>query len=217
MFLGPRSWAQPQQQQQPPPPQHVQHSVEGPEGQYGGPGQSIPPQGPGAYGHGDANSAVYDGPRGPQNGPGGPGGPGQAATQPPVPRSTHTPAPSGAAANGAAAQQASGEKRGPVEFNHAISYVNKIKVCLNMPSLCPRFCETSSFMPILPTDFILPARLRCFLSFSLVSCLVHNFLTFAFFSFRTDSRTNPKFTSSFSKSCRLTSANRSRSRRSMHR
>jgi paired amphipathic helix protein Sin3a len=30
--------------------------------------------------------------------------------------------------NGHSAQQANMEKRGPVEFNHAISYVNKIKV-----------------------------------------------------------------------------------------
>jgi paired amphipathic helix protein Sin3a len=35
-----------------------------------------------------------------------------------------TPTPGGV--NG---QQPGMEKRGPVEFNHAISYVNKIKVC----------------------------------------------------------------------------------------
>jgi len=51
----------------------------------------------------------------------------------PPPRTAHTPTPAAAAAtgppsaNGGAAQQASLEKRGPVEFNHAISYVNKIK------------------------------------------------------------------------------------------
>lgn len=47
-----------------------------------------------------------------------------------MPRNTHTPTPAAVqAANGAAAQQqANMEKRGPVEFNHAISYVNKIKV-----------------------------------------------------------------------------------------
>lgn len=43
---------------------------------------------------------------------------------------TPTPGPQGAGMNGQGAQGAPGaEKRGPVEFNHAISYVNKIKVC----------------------------------------------------------------------------------------
>ena len=53
----------------------------------------------------------------------------------PAPRTAHTPTPAAGppSANGAAAQQASLEKRGPVEFNHAISYVNKIKV--SNPSL----------------------------------------------------------------------------------
>ncbi|EOO00743.1 putative histone deacetylase complex protein [Phaeoacremonium minimum UCRPA7] len=46
-----------------------------------------------------------------------------------APRNAHTPTPAAASAvlNGAAQQQANLEKRGPVEFNHAISYVNKIK------------------------------------------------------------------------------------------
>jgi len=44
------------------------------------------------------------------------------------PRSTQTPTPGGSGnMNGAGGQQGL-EKRGPVEFNHAISYVNKIKV-----------------------------------------------------------------------------------------
>jgi paired amphipathic helix protein Sin3a len=48
----------------------------------------------------------------------------------PAPRNAHTPTPAAGppSANGSSAQQASLEKRGPVEFNHAISYVNKIKV-----------------------------------------------------------------------------------------
>ena len=46
-----------------------------------------------------------------------------------VPRNTHTPTP-GAQAGMNGGQQPGMEKRGPVEFNHAISYVNKIKVCL---------------------------------------------------------------------------------------
>ncbi|CAK7236960.1 Transcriptional regulatory protein sin3 [Sporothrix curviconia] len=129
LFLGPRSWPQQQQQQQQPPqPQHVQHSVEGPEGQYGGPGQNAPPQGSGPYGHGGPGSAMYDnGARGPQAG--GPGGPGSGGPGQPVQSSnvrTYTPTPAGPGAGGAG-QPPSGEKRGPVEFNHAISYVNKIK------------------------------------------------------------------------------------------
>jgi len=47
----------------------------------------------------------------------------------PAPRNAHTPTPAAGppSSNGGTAQQASLEKRGPVEFNHAISYVNKIK------------------------------------------------------------------------------------------
>lgn len=48
-----------------------------------------------------------------------------AATAAGLQRNVQTPTPG---AQGAGAQQAGGEKRGPVEFNHAISYVNKIKV-----------------------------------------------------------------------------------------
>ncbi|KAL2129044.1 hypothetical protein VTI74DRAFT_8301 [Chaetomium olivicolor] len=48
-----------------------------------------------------------------------------------APRNAHTPTPAAgsSSANGNIAQQAANlvEKRGPVEFNHAISYVNKIK------------------------------------------------------------------------------------------
>ena len=45
-------------------------------------------------------------------------------------RNAHTPVPASGAPgmNGNAANQAGLERRGPVEFNHAISYVNKIKV-----------------------------------------------------------------------------------------
>lgn len=48
------------------------------------------------------------------------------------PRSTPLPGQEVAAASVENAQgQAGAERRGPVEFNHAISYVNKIKVCLD--------------------------------------------------------------------------------------
>jgi histone deacetylase complex regulatory component SIN3 len=50
-----------------------------------------------------------------------------------VPRNAHTPTPGAQTAmNGG--QQPGMEKRGPVEFNHAISYVNKIKVRLGIHS-----------------------------------------------------------------------------------
>jgi len=44
-------------------------------------------------------------------------------------RNAHTPTPVGQGLINGGSAQASLEKRGPVEFNHAISYVNKIKVC----------------------------------------------------------------------------------------
>lgn len=61
------------------------------------------------------------------------GAPQNASTTPngPNTRNALTPTPTGALGgpNGSAgSQQANMEKRGPVEFNHAISYVNKIKV-----------------------------------------------------------------------------------------
>ncbi len=44
------------------------------------------------------------------------------------PRNAQTPTPGGQGGMNGTSQQGL-EKRGPVEFNHAISYVNKIKVC----------------------------------------------------------------------------------------
>lgn len=46
------------------------------------------------------------------------------------PRNVQTPTPGGQANMNGAGAQPGLEKRGPVEFNHAISYVNKIKVSL---------------------------------------------------------------------------------------
>jgi len=66
-----------------------------------------------------------------------------------VPRNTHTPTP-GAQAGMNGGQQPGMEKRGPVEFNHAISYVNKIKVCLcihsefSFPEATKIFCFYNS-------------------------------------------------------------------------
>jgi paired amphipathic helix protein Sin3a len=55
-----------------------------------------------------------------------------SATGHTVPRNALTPTPGGQGAvmNGVVPQQPGAEKRGPVEFNHAISYVNKIKVSI---------------------------------------------------------------------------------------
>lgn len=64
----------------------------------------------------------------------------------PVPRNAQTPTPGNQAAgmNGGS-QQPGMEKRGPVEFNHAISYVNKIKVC-SLKALLPIDCMLISFL-----------------------------------------------------------------------
>lgn len=101
-----------------------QHSVESPEASF----STAPP--PGAPGY------ISSQPQGPHVDPSA-GGPQQRTPQiqnsagngPPA-RNAHTPTPTGAQgpANGSATQPGSNEKRGPVEFNHAISYVNKIKV-----------------------------------------------------------------------------------------
>jgi paired amphipathic helix protein Sin3a len=119
------------QQQQPPPPppqQQPQHSIESPEATFSTPAQNGPgsfPQGggPGTGHEAQGPGQQRGGPNQMQNTPASGGGPG--------PRNAHTPTPGAAhGVNGNAAQQAANMERarGPVEFNHAISYVNKIKV-----------------------------------------------------------------------------------------
>lgn len=102
----------------------LHHSIESPEAQF-----STPAQGAHALTQASAQSVPFDG-HSPIQQRGQPAPPANAASShPAVPRNTHTPTPAAAQVlNGAAAQQANMEKRGPVEFNHAISYVNKIKV-----------------------------------------------------------------------------------------
>lgn len=117
----PGGWQQPASQQT------IQHSVESPEVPF-----SAPTSGAAAAfaGPGSSQAAVFDGsspnqpravPAVAQNG--------ATSGHPSVPRTalTPTPAASQTPLNGHSAQQANMEKRGPVEFNHAISYVNKIK------------------------------------------------------------------------------------------
>lgn len=93
---------------------------------------------PGMYGPGHGPNqqpgSAYDGPGQPHPPP---RGSSQVPTNPSnhaAGRNAHTPTPGGPGAmnggNHPTQQGSSMEKRGPVEFNHAISYVNKIKVCM---------------------------------------------------------------------------------------
>lgn len=104
----------------------VQHSIESPEVRFSTPAQN----GHGAIAHGSGQSAPFDNHSPAQQRGQPPAQNNSATSHPPVPRNAHTPTPAAAhALNGTSAQaQANLEKRGPVEFNHAISYVNKIKV-----------------------------------------------------------------------------------------
>ncbi|ORY57174.1 paired amphipathic helix protein Sin3b [Pseudomassariella vexata] len=113
------NWQQ-QQQSQP------QHSIESPEATFSAPVTN----GSGIFNQTQASgqTAPFDGPTSAQP----PRGTSQVQnnTTPiaPVARTALTPTPGATgAANSGAAQTANIEKRGPVEFNHAISYVNKIK------------------------------------------------------------------------------------------
>lgn len=116
-------------------PSQPQHSIESPEATFSTPATN----GAGMLGPNQALGAAFDGP-GPTS-----GGQQQRATSHTQnnsttpngpPRTALTPTPSGSQGgpNGGANQQANIEKRGPVEFNHAISYVNKIKVRRNFRS-----------------------------------------------------------------------------------
>jgi len=114
-YLNPRpGWQQPQ----------LAHSVESPEATYSVPSQSAPSNypGPGQAGHYDNTSPVQQ-----RAAPTAPSGPPLSHGPP---RTTHTPVPAAGPPPSTAGpgQQSNLEKRGPVEFNHAISYVNKIKV-----------------------------------------------------------------------------------------
>ncbi|EJT80972.1 hypothetical protein GGTG_00962 [Gaeumannomyces tritici R3-111a-1] len=108
----------------------VHHSIESPEAQFSAPTQP----GPGAFSQSTAPAGQFDGhspahqqrvvSQGQQPAPAVPG-PSSVPTQMARNAQTPTPAAQQSGLNGAAGQQAG--TRGPVEFNHAISYVNKIK------------------------------------------------------------------------------------------
>ena len=104
-------------------PQTIQPSIESPEQQF-----SAPAQNGGMFNQAHGQGPAFDGhsPAHAQRGAPPAQGGGSAAGHAPA-RNAHTPTPAAQGVNGNA-QQANMEKRGPVEFNHAISYVNKIKV-----------------------------------------------------------------------------------------
>lgn len=111
-FLNPRpGW------QQPPLP----HGVESPEATFSVPAQNGPPGFPGP-----GQGAPYDGASPIQQRTGGPATQNGTAMGHGPPRAAHTPVPT--ASPPTSNSGPNHEKRGPVEFNHAISYVNKIKV-----------------------------------------------------------------------------------------
>lgn len=113
----PGNWQQ--QQQQP------QHSIESPEGVFSPQNQTQPPpynQTPGQHTTYEAQQAVHQ-----QQQRGVSQLTSAVATLGHPPRNTQTPTPGGQPGMNGGAQPGL-EKRGPVEFNHAISYVNKIKV-----------------------------------------------------------------------------------------
>ncbi|KAK6070384.1 histone deacetylase interacting [Seiridium cupressi] len=110
-----------QQQSQP------QTSIESPEAQFSTPAVSA--AGLFAQAQGPSPAGVFDGAASSQPQRGGSQVPNSTTPNAPGNRNALTPTPGAQnSASGGAAQAANMEKRGPVEFNHAISYVNKIKV-----------------------------------------------------------------------------------------
>ncbi|KAM0562997.1 hypothetical protein ACHAPJ_001840 [Fusarium lateritium] len=102
--------------------QRPQHSIESPEAQFSTPVQN----GASLFVQAAAHNAAFNESNNSSQRRALP----QGSTPGEGPNARHalTPTPSGqAAVNGNAANQANMERRGPVEFNHAISYVNKIK------------------------------------------------------------------------------------------
>ena len=105
--------------------QRSQHSIESPEANFSTPVQN----GASLFVQAAAQNAAFESASAQRNASqmqGNAGGPNARGAQTPVPAS---------GVNGNAANQANMERRGPVEFNHAISYVNKIKVrCCPFPT-----------------------------------------------------------------------------------
>lgn len=110
-------------------PHRAQHTVESPEASFSATAQS----GASLFVQAAAQNAAFEASGSHRNAPQAPGN--ASAAGGPAPRGPQTPAP-GAGPGGVNANQANMERRGPVEFNHAISYVNKIKVSFANPP-CP--------------------------------------------------------------------------------
>ncbi|KAI1138205.1 paired amphipathic helix protein Sin3b [Hypoxylon sp. FL0543] len=108
-------------QQHPPP----QHSIESPEASFSAPVAS----GPSLFGAGQAQGPAFEGPAaGAQHRSTSQAQNNSTTPNAPTTRNALTPTPGGSQGGpNSANQQGNIEKRGPVEFNHAISYVNKIK------------------------------------------------------------------------------------------
>lgn len=105
----------------------LQHSVESPEATFSVPATNgaIPYQTSSAQGPPFENQS----PATQQRGTAAVSQSNSAGSHPQPPRNAHTPTPGpGQSGVNGNSSQSSMEKRGPVEFNHAISYVNKIKV-----------------------------------------------------------------------------------------
>lgn len=121
-YASQRSWQQQQQQQLTTP--HGGDRVESGynSGPQSSPGNMLPPGHGGPEPMAGVTSVV---PQTPIATPAGPAPPARGAHTPPPSLANGMP-------NGVATQLANSEKRGPVEFNHAISYVNKIKVCFTL-------------------------------------------------------------------------------------
>lgn len=102
-------------------PQRPQHSIESPEATFSTPAQN----GASLFVQAAAQAGAFEAAQRASSGI-----PTGTASNQPGGRNAQTPTPQAGAAvlNGGAGNQANLERRGPVEFNHAISYVNKIKV-----------------------------------------------------------------------------------------
>jgi paired amphipathic helix protein Sin3a len=127
-FFASRTSNWQQQQSQP------QNSIESPEAQFSTPLLNGP-SGLLSQGQGPNPAGAFDGPGSSQPQRGGSQVPNSTTPNAPGTRNAMTPTP-GTQNNptGGTGQNPSMEKRGPVEFNHAISYVNKIKVRLMLPT-----------------------------------------------------------------------------------
>jgi paired amphipathic helix protein Sin3a len=155
--------------------QQPQHSIESPEGVFSPQSRSGAP----AYGQNQSQNSTYEAQQAAaavhqqeQRGVSQLQNAVATATGHPVPRNTLTPTPSAqpGSINGTGAQQPGIEKRGPVEFNHAISYVNKIKVSFSLKHYFALllFCELCFVIPLYLQYIVVLLAFYC-----VTLCLLH--------------------------------------------